>query len=81
MNAFIVMANMMLQSIGKGVKASILAASRSGLFFIPFILILSYAFGLFGVEITQTCSDACTFAISIPMVVSELRKMKSGNKK
>ncbi len=81
LNAFIVMANMMLQSIGKGVKASILAASRSGLFFIPFILILSYAFGLFGVEITQTCSDVCTFAISIPMVVSELRKMKSGNKK
>lgn len=78
LNAFIVMSNMMLQSIGKGVKASLLAASRSGLFFIPFILILSYTLGLFGVEITQTCSDVCTFVLSVPLALSELKQMKNG---
>ncbi len=73
--AFIVMSNMMLQSIGKGVKATILASARSGLFFIPLILILPKILGLTGVEITQAVSDVLTFAISIPLVRSVLREM------
>ena len=51
--ATIVLANMMLQSMGKGLKASITSSSRNGIFFIPLILILPRFFGLFGVEITQ----------------------------
>ena len=66
---------MMLQSIGKGVKATILASARSGLFFIPLILILPKILGLTGVEITQAVSDVLTFAISIPLVRSVLREM------
>ena len=73
--AVITMTNMMLQSIGKGVKASITASARNGIFFIPLILILPNLFGLTGVEITQTCADILTMAISIPMAYSELKKM------
>ena len=74
LNGVIVMTNMMLQSVGKGVKASLLASARSGLFFIPAILILPLFFGLTGVEISQTVSDVCAFALSVPLAVSELKK-------
>ncbi len=76
LSAPIVITNMMLQSMGKGVKASILAASRNGLCFIPLILILPIFLGLLGVQITQTCSDVITTCISLPMAYSELKKMR-----
>lgn len=75
LSAFIIMSNMMLQSIGKGVKASIMASARAGLFFIPFILILPRALGLRGVEMTQMCADVCAFALSLPLALSELKSM------
>ena len=73
--AAIVLSNMMLQSIGKGLKATICASARNGLFFIPLILILPKLFGLTGVEVTQACADFLTFAVSIPLAWSELRSM------
>ena len=75
-----VMINMMLQSIGKGVKASITASARNGLFFIPAILILPPVFGLTGVETAQAVADVCAVCLAIPLAASELRKMKqTGN--
>ena len=74
--ACIVITNMMLQSIGKGVKASITASARSGIFFIPLILILPRIFGLPGVEMTQAVADILSVSISIPLAAMELRKMK-----
>ncbi|MBO7709648.1 MAG: MATE family efflux transporter [Lachnospiraceae bacterium] len=71
-----VMTNMLLQSIGEGFKASITSAARSGIFFIPLILILPRLFGLFGVEITQACADALTTVLVLPMAIIELRKLK-----
>ena len=72
---FTVMTNMMLQSMGKGVKASIASSSRNGIFFVPLILILPRLFGLFGVEITQACADVLSLLLAIPLAVSELRKL------
>lgn len=74
--ACIVITNMMLQSIGKGVKASITASARSGIFFIPLILILPRVFGLLGVEMTQAVADILSVSVSIPLAAMELRKMK-----
>ncbi len=68
--------NMMLQSIGKGVKASITSAARNGIFFIPLILILPHLFGIFGVEITQACADVLALLLTIPLAISELQNMK-----
>ncbi len=75
-NAFIVMTNMMLQSMGKGIKASITASARNGLFFIPAILILPVFLDLTGVEITQSVADVLTLLMSIPFAVQELKKLK-----
>lgn len=71
-----VITNMMLQSMGKGIKASITSSARSGIFFIPLILILPRVFGIRGVEVTQTIADILAMGIAIPFAVSELRKMK-----
>lgn len=76
LNAWIVMCNMMLQSIGKGLKASIVASARQGLCFLPLIFILPRFFGLFGVEICQAVSDVLTLAISVPIGVSVIKEMK-----
>ena len=76
LNAWIVMCNMMLQSIGKGLKASIVASARQGLCFIPLIYILPYFFGLTGVEICQAVSDVFTLAISIPIGLSVVHEMQ-----
>ncbi len=70
----VVISNMMLQSIGKGLKASITSSARNGIFFIPLILILPRIFGLFGVEITQACADVLSLVLTLPLAASELRK-------
>ena len=73
--AAIVITNMMLQSTGKGLKASIASSARNGIFFIPMILILPRLFGLFGVEISQAVADVLSFLLAIPFAASELKKM------
>lgn len=72
--------NMLLQTIRKPIRANIVAAARSGLFFIPFILILPHFFGLLGVEMCQAWADVCSFAISVPIALSafaDMRRMKA----
>ncbi|MEE1200397.1 MAG: MATE family efflux transporter [Christensenellales bacterium] len=73
--AWLVMCNMMTQTMGKAVRASVLAISRQGLFFLPAVLILPRFFGIFGLEISQTLADVISFAVSIPMQTSLLREM------
>ena len=79
LNAWIVMSNMMLQSIGKALKASIIAGARQGYFFIPLIRILAYAFGLLGVQMTQAAADVGTFILSVPLAISVLNEMKAAS--
>lgn len=77
LSAWVVMCNMMLQSIGKGLKASIVSSARQGIFFLPLIVILPHFFGLTGVEACQVVSDVCAFALSIPIGLSVIREMKA----
>lgn len=70
----IVISNMMLQSIGKGVKASITASARNGICFIPMILILPTFLGITGVEMAQACADVLALFVAVPMAWTELRK-------
>ena len=77
LNAWIVMSNMMLQTIGESLKASILAAARQGLFFLPLIFLLPQFFGLLGVQMCQTVSDICTMTLSVPISLSVLKRLKS----
>lgn len=78
LSAWIVMCNMMLQSMGRAAKASVVAAARQGLFFVPLIFILPHFLGLFGVQICQMFSDIGAFALSLPIGLSELKRLKKG---
>ncbi len=80
LSAWIIMCNMMLQSIGKGLKASIVASARQGIFFLPLIAILPYFFGLAGVEACQAVSDLFALSVSIPLGVSVIREMQREDK-
>ena len=65
----------MMQTCRKTIRATILAASRQGLFFIPRIIILPHYFGLLGVEICQVVSDLISLVVTIPIVWTALREM------
>ncbi len=80
LSSWIIMCNMMLQSIGKGLKASIVASARQGIFFLPLIAILPYFFGLIGVEACQAVSDLFALTVSIPLGVSVIREMRQEEK-
>ena len=72
---WITIANMMLQTIGKTVKASLLAMSRQFLFFVPVILTLPGFLGILGVQFSQPIADFCSFLLAVPLSISVLREM------
>ena len=76
LSAWIIICNMLLQTIGKSTKASILSLSRQGLFFIPVILILPKFIGLTGVECAQTIGDVCTFILALPLGFSVIKELE-----
>ena len=78
LNGFNVMGNMMMQSMGKGAKATFLSSARSGLFLIPAVLILSALLGLTGLEMAQATADVITFAVSLLIVLPAVRKLSAG---
>lgn len=76
LNSWIVMSNMTMQTMGKAVRASILAASRQGIVFIPVLLVMVNLFSLEGLMYTQAITDVITFLISIPLQISVLKELK-----
>ncbi len=68
--------NMLFQSVGKSGIATLMSMLRSGLFFLPVLLISSAAFGLTGVQCSQGISDILTMFVAVPFVIAFLREMK-----
>lgn len=68
--------NMLMQTIRKPIRANLVAVARSGLFFIPLVIVLPRYFGLTGVEMCQACSDVCSFAICVPIAWTAFGEMK-----
>jgi len=75
LSGWIVMSNMMLQTIGKTVPATFLAMARQGVFFIPLIYIFSMSLGILGVELTQSAADMLTAAFAVPIQLHVLREL------
>lgn len=80
-NGWIVMSNMMLQTIGRTVPATFLAMARQGVFFIPLVWILSTVLDMLGVQMTQMVSDCLSLACAIPIQLKVLHEMSSPQKK
>lgn len=74
LNSFIISSNMLLQTTGQVVPASILGVARQA-FLIPCLWIFTGLFDLTGLQMSQPIADALTFLIAIPMAVRFLRKL------
>ena len=72
---WIVMSNMMLQTMGRTGPATFLAMARQGIFFIPLVWLLSFALGFLGVQMTQAAADVLTLACAIPIQLKVLREL------
>ena len=73
--SWIVMSNMMEQSIGRTIPATFLATARQGVFFIPAVLILPQLFDLTGIQMAQAVSDTLTLLCAIPIHIHVMRTL------
>ena len=62
---WIILTNMLLQASGRAFGATVISSARSGLCFIPVILILPRFLGITGVQISQAVADVIAFFISL----------------
>ena len=77
----ITMGNMFAQSIGYGVRATIISISRQGLFLIPALIVLPRLYGLFGIQIAQPVSDVFSFVLTLVLcrvILKEFAKLEKG---
>ncbi len=74
LNSFIISSNMLLQTTGQVVSASILGMARQ-LFLIPCLWVLTPWLELTGLQISQPIADVITFVIAIPMSTRFLKTL------
>lgn len=74
--AWVIMVNMLTQSIGYGFRASLVAMGRQGLFLIPALLIFPGIFGVLGVQMAQPLADVFTFLLATGIVAGVLKELK-----
>ncbi len=75
--SWVVMSNMMLQTMGRVVSATTLAVARQGLMFIPAVLILPSFLGIMGVQLAQPVADLLSFAVAVPITVKVLKELSA----
>jgi putative MATE family efflux protein len=75
-NAWIIICNMLTQTIGKSFQASLLAISRQGLFLLPALLVFTPFLGLLGIQISPPVAEFISFFFAIPLISGVLREMK-----
>lgn len=80
LSGWVIMNNMMTQTIGKTFKASLLAAARQGIFFIPTVLLLPPFLGILGIQLAQPVADICTFFLAVIINRSIMKEMKEEEK-
>ena len=74
---FITLSNMYTQAIGYGIRSTILAAARQGLFLIPTLLVLPNVWGLRGLEVCQPLAGVLTLALAVWMMTKVIRAQKA----
>ena len=81
LQAWIIGSNMLFQSIGKSFRASLLAALKSGVCFIPLVCILPKFWGINGVILAQPLADVITAAVTVPFIVPFMRELREAEQK
>lgn len=70
-------ANMFSQTMGFGIKASVIATLRSGFCLIPLVLILPGFLGVFGLELAQPIADILSAAAAYLLILPTLKKLRA----
>ena len=68
--------NMMMQTMGKSIRATILAIGRQALFFIPTLFIMQALMGFKGIELTQMIADILCFIVALVLLISVFNELK-----
>lgn len=76
LNSLIILANMMLQTMGRAVPATIVAMARQFLCFLPVLFLSVPLLGLLGIQLTQPLADVLAFGIAVPFTCKELKRLK-----
>ena len=77
---FCMSTELLLQSTGKKLSASILSALRSGVIFIPALLILSRLRGMAGIQEAQPLAFALSFIPTLYFSTTYFKKIPSKDK-
>jgi Na+-driven multidrug efflux pump len=70
-----VVTEMTMQSSGRKMAASVISALKSGVYFIPAVLLLAHFRGLSGIQEAQPLSDILAFLTSIPFAIHYFRSL------
>lgn len=71
-----VLANMTLQCTGQKLSATILSMLRSGVYFIPVLVIMTNLTGSFGIQMAQPVADVLSFITVIPFIAAFFNRIK-----
>lgn len=77
LGGFVILSNMLLQTIRRPVRATILSMTRQGLVFMPCVIILNIMMGILGIELAQPVADIISFIIGIAMIVPVDKELKT----
>lgn len=77
---FCTASNMLMQSLRISGKATVMALSRQGIFYIPAILILPRMFDITGIALAQPVADILSFVLTVFLVVPTVKKLKTKSK-
>jgi Na+-driven multidrug efflux pump len=72
-----VVTEMTMQSSGRKMAASVISALKSGVYFIPALLILAHVRGLAGIQEAQPLADGLSFLTAIPFAIHYFRSLPS----
>lgn len=70
-----VMSNMTFQATGQKKRATFTAMLRSGLYYIPLLIVFSKKLGETGLILTQPFSDLLTFVTVLPFIIFFIKKL------
>ena len=70
-------ASMMFQGAGENLASSIASFLRSGITFVPMVLILPKFLGIYGIQLAQPVADIISFIIVMPLIVKFFRKINA----
>ena len=70
-----IVGDMLFQSTGFAGKALLISSLRSGILFVPIVIVCSVTMGLFGLEISQSAANVIACFLSIPVIVRFLKRL------